>query len=275
MKRLLVTLALALVISPLSFAAVQYEFIQKNTSDDEVQPTTDLTARATVDGGRSRVEFLSGNLYPPGTYMIATEGARRMFFIDPVKEWYSEVNTGGLATALAAANIKIENLKTNVQSLPDTQKIAGIEAQHRRVTMSYDMTLTLKDIPLKQHIRTEIDSWTTDRFGTIDQNFLSTGFRTGNPEVDQIIAAETSQVEGFPLRQVVTIRTSYDLPIKSNLKTPTTRTITRETWVTKIAETQAASALFVVPATYRRAEEPAAPEATTKVLTFDPPSGTN
>ncbi len=162
-----------------------------------------------------------------------------------------------------------------MQRLPETQKIAGIDAQHHRVTMSYDMTLTLKDIPLKQHIRTEIDSWTTDRFGTIDQNFLSTGFRTGNPEVDQIIAAETTQVEGFPLRQVVTIRTSYDLPIKSNLKTPTTRTITRETWVTKIGETEASAALFVVPATYRRAEEPAAPEATTKVLTFDPPSGTN
>jgi hypothetical protein len=273
MKRLLVTLALALVTSP-SFAAIQYEFSQKNTSDDEVQPMTELTARAIVDGPRSRVEFLAGNLYPPGTYMIATEGARRLFFIDPVKEWYSEVNTAGAATALAASNIKIENFKSNVQTLPDMQKIAGIDTQHRRVTMSYDMTLTLKDIPLKQHIRTEIDSWTTDRFGTIDQSFLSTGFRTGNPDIDQIIDAETSQVEGFPLRQVVTIRTSYNLPIKSNLKTPTTRTITRETWVTKIAETtQASPSLFIVPATYRPSAQPAAPESTTQVLTFDPPAG--
>jgi hypothetical protein len=273
MKRLLVTLALALVTSP-SFAAIQYEFKQKNTTDDEVQPTTEITARAIVDGPRSRVEFLSGNLYPPGTYMIATEGARRMFFIDPVKEWYSEVNTAGLATTLGASNIRIENFKTSVQSLPDTQTIAGIVGQHHRVTMSYDMTLTLKDMPLKQHVRTEIDSWTTDRFGTIDQNFLTTCFRTGNPDVDQIIDAETSQVEGFPLRQVVTIRTSYDLPIKSNLKTPTTRVITRETWVTKIVETQAAASLFVVPATYRPAAQPnVAPESSTTVLSFDPPAG--
>ena len=271
MKRLLVTLALALVTSP-SFAAIQYEFTQKNTTDDEIQPTTEVTARAIVDGPRSRVEFMEGNLYPPGTYMIATEGARRLFFVDPVKEWYSEVNTAGAATALAASNIKIENFKTSVQTLPDTAKIAGIDAQHRRVSMSYDMTLTLKDIPLKQHIRTEIDSWTTDRFGTIDQGFLSTGFRTGNPDIDQIIAAETA-VEGFPLRQVVTIRTSYDLPIKSNLKTPTTRTITRETWVTKIGETQAQASMFVIPATYKPAAQPAAPDTTTQVLTFDPPAG--
>jgi hypothetical protein len=272
MKRLLVTLALALVTSP-SFAAIQYEFTQKNTTDDEVQPTTDVTARAIVDGSRSRVEFMEGNLYPPGTYMIATDGARRLFFVDPVKEWYSEVNTAGAATALAASNIKIENFKTSVQTLPDTAKIAGIDAQHHRVSMSYDMTLTLKDIPLKQHIRTEIDSWTTDRFGTIDQSFLSTGFRTGNPDIDQIIKAETSQVEGFPLRQVVTIRTSYDLPIKSNLKTPTTRTITRETWVTKIEETKAQASMFVIPATYKPAAQPAAPDTTTQVLTFDPPAG--
>ena len=272
MKNLLVMLTLALVVSTPSFAAIQYEFAQKNTSDDEIQPTTDVSARAIVDGSRSRVEFLSGNLYPPGTYLIATDGARRMFFVDPVKQWYSEVNTAGAATALASTNIKIENFKSSVQTLPDTQRIAGIDTQHRRVTMSYDMTLTLKDIPLKQHIRTEIDSWTTDRFGTIDQGFLSTGFRTGNPDIDQIIAAETA-VEGFPLRQVVTIRTSYDLPIKSNLKTPTTRTITRETWVTKIGETQALASMFVIPATYKPAAQPAAPDTTTQVLTFDPPAG--
>lgn len=274
MKRLLTTVALVLFAVP-SFAAIQYEFLQKNTSDDEVQPTTELTARAFVDGGRSRVEFMAGNVYPPGTYMIATDGARRMFFVDPVKQWYSEVNTAGLATALATSNIKIENLKTNLQELPDTATIAGIEARHRRMTMAYDMTLTVKDIPLKQHIRTEIDSWTTDRFGTLGQNYLSSGFHTGNPELDQIIDAETSKVDGFPLRQVVTIRTSYDLPIRSNLKTPTTRTITRETWVTRISEMQPQPGLFAVPATYRRAEQPETNEATPNVLTFDGPNGSN
>jgi hypothetical protein len=68
MKRLLVTLALASIAVP-SFAAIQYEFMLKNTSDDAAKPSSDMTGRATIDGFRSRVEFLSGNLYPPNTYV--------------------------------------------------------------------------------------------------------------------------------------------------------------------------------------------------------------
>ncbi|HYO77696.1 MAG TPA: hypothetical protein VE010_14645 [Thermoanaerobaculia bacterium] len=273
MKTLLVTVALALAIAPPSFAAIQYEFMQKNTSDDEVQPVTDLTARAVVDGSRSRVDFIAGNVYPPGTYVIATDNARRLMFVDPVKKWYTEVNHDALSTALSSTSIKIENLKTDFQQLPDRETIAGIEASHGRVTMSYDIILTIKAIPLKQHVRTEIDTWSTKRFGALDQSFLAGGMRTGNPQLDQIIEAETDRVEGFPLRQVVTIRTSYDLPIKSNLKTPTTRTITRETWVTKIGETQASPSMFTVPASYRRSEQPEAPAAAAETLQFDPPSG--
>ena len=56
MKRLLVSVALTLVAVSAS-AAIQYEFVQKNTSADPVEPVTDLTARAVVDGDRSRVDF--------------------------------------------------------------------------------------------------------------------------------------------------------------------------------------------------------------------------
>ena len=58
-----------------SFAAIQYEFMLKNTSDDAAKPSSDLTGRATIDGFRSRVEFLSGNLYPPGTYVVSTDAS--------------------------------------------------------------------------------------------------------------------------------------------------------------------------------------------------------
>ena len=83
MKTLLVTLALMLVAVS-SSAAIHYDFVQKNTSPDPVEPVRELTARAVVDGERSRIDFLTGNLYPPGTYVISTDGSRRLFFLDPV-----------------------------------------------------------------------------------------------------------------------------------------------------------------------------------------------
>lgn len=269
MKTLLVTTVLALVTLPAA-AAVQYDFIQKNSTGDVVAPTTEMTARAIVEGDRSRVEFLSGNVYPPGTYVISTEGARRLFFVDPVKQWYTEVNTSGLATTLASSDIKVENLRTSSELLKDKQTIAGVEAQHHRVTLEYDLTLTVKAIALRQHIRTEIDSWTTNRFGELTHGWFDSGLQTGNPELDKVLAAETAKVSGFPLRHVVTIRTSYEKPANSKLDTPSNRTITRETWVTRIAEVKAQPAMFVIPAAYRRADQPEVTQSGPQVLTFEP-----
>jgi hypothetical protein len=269
MKTLLVTVALALVTVP-SVAAIQYDFMQKNTTGDIVAPMTEMSARAIVDGERSRVEFLSGNVYPPGTYVISTEGARRLFFVDPVKQWYTEVNTASLATSLASSNIKVENLKTSSELLKDKATIAGVEADHSRVTIEYDLTLTVKAIALRQHVKTEIDSWTTNRFGALSPGFFQNGLQTGNAELDKVLDAEISKVTGFPLRHVVTIRTSYDKPANSKLETPSTRTITRETWVTRIAEVASTPSMFVVPAAYRRADQPEVPPAGPQVLTFEP-----
>ena len=271
MKRLLVTLALAM-IAVSSNAAIQYEFMLKNTSDDDARGSADMTGRATVDGFRSRVEFLSGSLYPPNTYVLSTDSTGRLYFVDPAKQWYTEINTAGIATALGASSIKIDNLKSNFETLEDKKKIAGHETSHHRVTLAYDITVTMKTIPVKQHVETEIESWTTDAFGDVPQNFLSRGMRTGNADLDRLLDAESSKVSGFPLRQLVTTRTFYDKPARTKINRPSTRTITRETCVTKIQQTEVSPTQFTIPVSYRRAEQGEAPKTQTQTLTFDPPT---
>ena len=272
MKRLLVTVALAIFALP-SFAAIQYEFTVKSTSDDAIVPATDLSGRATVDGDRSRVDFLGGNMYPPGTYVLTSEASRRLTFVDPSKQWYTEVNTSGIATAIGASNITVENFQSNVEQLGDHRTIAGVEADHYRITMSYDITVVKSSMPLKQHVRTEIDTWNTLKFGLVHQSFLTGGFKTGNAQLDKIIETEATKVQGFPLRQTVTIKTSYDLPVRSNLNKPTQRTITRETWVSAIRELKTNPAAFVLPANYRRADTPDLPKAAADTLNFEPAGG--
>jgi hypothetical protein len=269
MKRLLVTLALVLIAVP-SFAAIQYEFMLKNTSDDAAKPSSDMTGRATIDGTRSRVEFLSGSLYPPNTYVISADTSGRLYFVDPAKQWYTEINTAGIATALGASNIKIDNLKANVETLPDHSKIAGLDTDHYRIAISYDITLAMKSIPITQHVDTEIESWTTMQFGNLPQSFLTRGNHTGNAELDRLLETQTAKVTGFPLRQLVTTRTKYDVPARSKLDRPSSRTMTRETWVTKIHETTAEPSQFMIPVAYRRADQPDLPRNATQTLTFDP-----
>lgn len=272
MIRLLLSVALALAVATPAFAAIQYDFMQKNTSDDPITPSSDLTARALVDGDSTRIDFLSGSIYPPDTYVLTTDAFKRLYFVDPSKQWYTEVNAAGIASSLGSAGIKITNFKTETELLPDRPVIAGIETEHQRVILTYDITVTMKSIPLTQHVRTEIDSWTTQKFGMLRNDFLSTGLRTGDPDLDKILDSELTRSKGFPMRQLVTTRTKYDLPIKSNLNTPTTRTLTREMWVTAVRNVDAAKSAFVLPATYRRADQPQAPKAATEVLTLEPAS---
>jgi hypothetical protein len=272
MKTLLVTVALTL-FAVSSSAAVQYEFVQKNTSADAVEPVSDLRARAVVDGDSSRIDFLGGTLYPPGTYVVSTDGARRLLFVDPVKEWYTEVNTASVVTALGASNIRITNLKSMMEKRDDRPIIAGHETEHARLTITYDISVTVKSIPLKQHVRTEVDTWTTPQFAAAASASFLSGMRTGNPEIDRLLEVEATQFKGFPLRQTVTTRTVADLPpSRSELKVPTTRTIVRDMWVTSIRETAPDASLFVIPSKYRRADAQEAPKAARETLTFDPPA---
>ena len=270
MKTLLVTAALVLVALP-AFGAIQYEFVQKNTSADSVEPVSDLTGRAVMDGQRLRIDFLGGNLYPPGTYVVSTDGSRRLLFVDPTKEWFTEVNTASMATALGTSNIRISNLKSSLETRDDRPVIAGYPTDHSRLTITYDISVTVKAIPLKQHVRTEVDTWSTTQFPSASAMSFLSGLRTGNPDIDKLLDVETTRLQGFPLRQTVTTRAVADVPGRSEIKTPTSRTLVREMWVTSIREVPPDAALFTVPAGYRRADAQDAPRAARETLSFDDP----
>jgi len=269
MKRTLLLLALILVAFP-SLAAIQYDYRQKSVSEDAVVPTTDLTARALIDGTRTRVEFLAGNLYPPGTYVVSNDGAR-LFFIDPTKKWYTEFNAAGAVTAIGASNIKIENLHSDLKDLGDGPLMAEAPTRHYQLTVDYDITLTMRQIPLKQSVHTLIDNWTTTKFGDLSLNMFASGVRTGNADIDNMLDLESTKVTGFPLRQTVTIRTTLlTRSIDSQLKVSPTRTIVREMQVTAIREMQPKAADFAIPAGYTRADTSERPKTATQVLTFEP-----
>lgn len=270
MKTILVAVTLALVTVSAS-AAIQYEFVQKNTTNDSVEPVTELSARAIVDGESSRIDFVGGTIYPPGTYVVSTDGSRRLFFVDPTNKWYTEVNTSTFASALGASTIKISNVQKKLETLQDRPIIAGQPTEHTRLVLTYDISVTIRSIPLRQHVRTEIDTWSTPKFTNAGASAFTSALRTGNPEIDNVLEAETTRMPGFPMRQIVTTRTTPDLPAgRSELQVPRTKTIVREMWVTSIRETNALASAFTVPASYRRAEEPAGPTTAAEILTFEP-----
>jgi hypothetical protein len=260
MKKNLPVLALFLLVVTASSAsaAIQYEFRQTTSSDLDTIPSTDCAGRAIIDGDRSRIEFLAGNAYPLGTYMIATNGSRTMTFVDPSKKTFVEINAASVATSIGARKITVANKKIDVTKIGDQVKIAGFPTEHYRMVMSYDITVAFGSMPLTQTVKTTIDKWTTNAFGDIGDTFLASGaLHTGNPDLDELMSAENTNIKGFALKQIVnvtTVNTHAAQNPNSQLHMNRTVTQTRELLVTSIQPAATVGvATFIVPLTYHKA----------------------
>lgn len=255
-------------------AAIQYEFQQITRSDLGGQPPTQFTGRAVIEGDRSRVDIISGNAYTPGVYVITTNGSRTMSFVDPMKKLYAEVNAGSVAASVGANNIAIDNLNSSTTKLDDHPVYAGVPTDHYRLTLTYDISLAMGTIILKQSVHTTVDKWTTVMFGDVNENFLAnSGIRTGNPKLDEIIQIETTKIKGFPLRettQTVTtdMRSAASMALAREGGYSRTRTQTREMTITSIRQLEVAASTFSVPAGFHKAESDDEKIAQTQIQTL-------
>lgn len=238
-------------------AGIQYEFHQTTQSEVDGSHPTECSGRAVIDGARSRVEFLSGDLYPPGTFVVTNNGSRTLTFVDPKKKSYAEINAAAVASALGATKINISNQKVEVTPMPDHPVIAGIPTDHYRLSIDYQITVNFGTLPLTQMVHTLIDKWTTMAFGDVGETFLSGGvLHTGNASIDDLLSAENTKIKGFALRQTVQLTTVNNGPAP-NSKLGISRTVTqsREMLVTSIQSTpQIAASQFVVPPSFHKAD---------------------
>ena len=256
MQKSLVAVVLLFVTGSAS-AGIQYEFRQTTQSDLDGSHPTECSGRAVIDGARSRVEFLSGDLYPPGTFVITSNGSRTLTFVDPAKKSFAEINAAAVASALGASKINISNQKVQLTPMPDHPVIAGIPTDHYRLSIDYQITVNFGNLPLTQTVHTLIDKWTTMAFGDVGETFLSGGaLQTGNASMDDLLSAENTRIKGFALRQTVQLATvNNNASTGSKLGVNRTVTQTREMLVTAIHSTpQIAAAQFMVPSSFHKAD---------------------
>ncbi len=255
MKRLALAVSILFVAQTMS-AAVQYEFRETSRSDTESIPASDLTARALLEGQKSRVDVIAGNEYPPGTYVISTNGSKNLIFVDPTLKQYVEVNTTSAAASIGTRKIIIENSRHEMQKLEDHPIIAGQPTDHYRLMLDYDMTLQFGTIPIKQNIHTQIDKWTTVVFGDLNETFSTASIHTGNEQLDGILELETSKIKGFALHETMTTVTTNpraSIP-GSPLQLSPSHTKTREITVTAIKEITPGPGDFAIPASFRKVD---------------------
>ena len=241
----------------IAFGGIQYEFQQTTRTDSESSSAADFMGRAVIDGQSSRVDFLGGNAYPPGTFVISTDGSRTLTFVDPSLKSYTQVSASTIASAIGATKITVDHLQSNLITLDDHPSFAGIPTNHYQLSIDYDITVTFGALPLSQHVHTTIDKWTTTRFGEVGPLFLANNLpQTGNPKLDEVIKLEASKVKGFPLKQIIQVNTRADrAPAPdSKLEWRPSRTRTHEMTITSIREVATNASLFTFPVVYKRSD---------------------
>ncbi len=213
MHRFLVISALIVVGATSCFGGV--EFVAQTRS----QEGGDVTVHAYVSGSRAKVMFVESQaeIYNVGDYMLSPDEGKTLYLISPATRTYTKYDVpammagmGGMVQGMRGM-MKVSFESPTVEKLleEDGGLVAGLPTRHYRYRTSYTVTMHITGAK-KVSTVVEEDIWATQQLSDpalkvwLKQDPPS----TGDAQVDQMIRAEMSKVQGFPLKRVTVTRTS-------------------------------------------------------------------
>lgn len=248
--------ALAAAASPAA-AALRYEAVTTVAAEKQNQTTR---VEAWIDGAAARIEFRDGAnpLAPAGTYVVTRDGGETLYFVDPKEETYAEweldamlSTLGGMIQSLGPV-LKFEVSNVEVEKLAEEpgEPLHGLATTHVRYRTRYDMKVRVLGIGQESRVERLQDLWVTD---ALPDPAMGVWLRnrpaaTGEPGLDQLLAAEMGKVSGLPLKSVeVTTTTGKKGKRESETRT-TMEVVALERGV------DVAASRFEVPPGYRQTQ---------------------
>ena len=246
----------ALAAAP-GFAGIHYKSVTR--TQPEQGKSMDIQVEGWVAGDSSRVDIRdSANpMLKPGAYLITKDGGQTIFLVDPKEKTYAEWDVQAMLGAAGAMMsgmgpvLKIEFTEPKVEKLLEEAgpAIVGLPTRHYRYRTSYTMKMKVLGMGNESSVVSEEDIWTTE---SLQDAALSIWLRsdppkTGNEQLDKLIASGRGKITGFPLKTVV-VSTSTN---KKNKQT-TTRTTMEVTELDTKANVPGSS--FEIPAGYEKTE---------------------
>jgi hypothetical protein len=251
MKKLSVLLVVVLlVVAAQAFAGMV--LVAKTTAEGgkgaEMQ---DSTAKTWVSGdkGKTIFEESSNPVMAKGTYIITKDGGKTMYLVNPKDETYMKWDLDSLM-GMAGGAMKMMNMKftdPKVEALGEEPDglIVGLPTVHYRFRTTYTMSMSFMMMKKKAKVVKEEEIWAAPKLvdAALGIWLRKTPPKTGNEELDALIAAEMGKVQGFPLkRKVVTTNTDEKGKVESN-------TVTME--VTELQMVPVPDSTFEIPAGYK------------------------
>ena len=253
MKRLVLALVV-LLATPSVFAGATYKFRSVTTGT----ASQTIAGVMKLEGGKMRMELTSGDgtLFTDGAVVISGDGGKTLNVTDPATKTFYQLDLTDLLGGASAitkqfgdlVKFDVRNPQVNVTNAGSVGNVEGFPAQRSTVDSAYDLVVTAmgQDMTIKMKNATEV--WWTDKVPAEFANVLQQrGIRTGIEAVDKIVAAQTSSIKGFPIKQVTTTTVTLN---GREMKTTTTSNVSEYKQATFAADQ------FVIPAGYTKVENP-------------------
>jgi len=246
----------ALAAAP-GFAGIHYKSVTK--TQPEGGKSQDIQVEGWVSGDNARVDIKESwnPVLKPGAYLITKDGGKAIFLVDPEEKTYAEWDLQGMLGAAGAMMngmgpvLKVEFSEPKVEKLLEEAgpAIVGLPTRHYRYRTSYSMKMKVLGMGNESSIVSEEDIWSTDSLqdAALSVWLRSDAAKTGNEQLDKLIASSRGKVAGFPLK-MVTVSTSTN---KKNKQT-TTRTTMEVTELDTKANPPGGS--FEIPSGYEKTE---------------------
>jgi hypothetical protein len=245
-----------------AFAGIHYKSVTKTEAEGQKSRGSDVQAEGWVSGEKVKVAFLSSNGNPftqEGTYILSKDGGKTLYLVNPKEKTYAEWSLQGMLGTVGAVmngmgpllKVQFSDLKSTKGAEEDGGLVVGVPTRHYKSHTSYTMTIKVLGMGNTTNVVSDQDVWATTKLTDpgLGVWLRAEPPRTGNAEFDKLIAAQTGQYDGFPLK-MVTVSTST--PQKGNKGATTSRTTVEVTELDKNANIPAAT--FEIPAGYKETQ---------------------
>jgi hypothetical protein len=218
-----------------------------------------VTVKAWVADDKAKVEFEeSGNpMIGKGNYLLTNDGGETLYLVNPQEKTYAKwdlnemMGMAGGAVKMARGMMNMKFSQPAVEKVIEEpgQPIVGLPTTHYRYHTTYTMSLAFMGMKRDTKIDQMEDIWaapqlTEAAFGV----WLRKGPpKTGDEQLDALIAAQMSKMHGVPLK-TVTVTTHTDE------KKGTSETTTTTMEVTSMQTVPIPDSAFVLPSDYKETQ---------------------
>ncbi len=211
------TLILLLLAAALPAAAGIHYTADTTTTGPGAEQATSV--EAWVDGAAAKIVFRESGtpVLEKGNYIVTTDGGKTLYLVNPDEKTYAEWDleamlqmVGSVMQAMGPMlNIQIDNVEVEELGSAAGPAMHGLATTHARYRTSYDMKVKVLGMARTNHVDSEQEIWST---GELADPALGVWLRgtpaTGFADLDELVEAEMSKIQGFPLKTVTRTTTT-------------------------------------------------------------------